>query len=138
MERSDPGDRGPGGSTGPGLWSRKSGPPSGLRNSGIARRRSGRLQIPPHPNPPPPPPPPSRPIAFAPVDIACHATAGGGFQLPSRTPLGQHDSSLGRVFRAAVEAQADRVFLAERSGHGWRALSYAASRSIADGIAAAF
>jgi feruloyl-CoA synthase len=84
-----------------------------------------------------PEPPPCRPIAFAPVDIACDAVPGGGFRLRSRTPLGSHDPSLGRMFRAAVEVQPDRVFLAERSGDGWRTLSYAASRPLVDAIAAA-
>jgi feruloyl-CoA synthase len=79
-----------------------------------------------------------RPIAFAPVDIACDADLGGGFWLRSRTPLAPHDPSLCRMFRAAVEAQPDRVFLAERSGAGWRTLTYAACRPIVDRIAAAF
>ena len=42
------------------------------------------------------------------------------------------------MFRAAVEAQPDRVFLAERSSDGWRTLTYAASRPIVDAIAAAY
>ncbi len=82
-------------------------------------------------------PPPYRPIAFAPVDIACRAVPGGGFRLHSRTALRPHDQSLSRMFRAAVEAQPDRAFLAERSGGGWRTLTYAASRPIVDAIAAA-
>jgi feruloyl-CoA synthase len=82
--------------------------------------------------------PPYRPIAFAPVDVACDAVAGGGFRLRSRTPLAPHDPSLGRMFRAAAEAQPGRVFLAERLGDGWRTLTYAASRPIVDAIAAAF
>jgi feruloyl-CoA synthase len=84
-----------------------------------------------------PEPPPHRPIAFAPVDIACDAV-GGGFRLSARTPLAPHDPSLGRMFRAAVEAQPGRVFLAERDGGGWRTLTYAACRPIVDGIASAF
>jgi feruloyl-CoA synthase len=83
-------------------------------------------------------PPPYRPIAFGPVDIACDAVSGGGFRLRSRTPLAPHDQSLSRMFRAAVEAGPDRAFLAERSGDGWRTLTYAAARPIVDGIAAAF
>ncbi len=83
-------------------------------------------------------PPPYRPIAFAPVDIACDATGGGGFRLSARTPLSPHDPGLGRLFRAAVQAAPDRVFLAEREGEGWRTLTYAASRPIVDGIASAF
>jgi len=85
-----------------------------------------------------PDPPPYRPIAFAPVDVACDAVRGGGFRLHARTTLEPHDQSLGRMFRAAVEAQPDRAFLAERSGDRWRTLTYAASRPIVDAIAAAF
>jgi feruloyl-CoA synthase len=85
-----------------------------------------------------PDPTPCRPIAFAPVDITCDAVPGGGFRLRSRTPLRPHDSSLGRMFRASVEGQPDRAFLAERSSDGWRTLTYAASRPIVDAIAAAF
>jgi feruloyl-CoA synthase len=81
---------------------------------------------------------PYRPIAFAPVDIACDTVPGGGFRLRSRTSLAPHDTSLARMFRRAVEAQPDRAFLAERSGGGWRTLSYADSRSIVDSIAAGF
>src|SRR5262249_37830369 len=85
-----------------------------------------------------PEPPPYRPIAFAPVDIACDAVPGGGFRLRSRVPLAPHDPSLGLMFRAAVEAHPDRAFLAERAGSGWRTLTYAACRPIVDAIAAAF
>jgi feruloyl-CoA synthase len=86
----------------------------------------------------PPEPPPCRPIAFAPVDIVCDAMDSGGFRLSARTPLASHDPGLGRLFRAAVETQPDRVFLAERDGGGWRTLTYAACRPVVDGIAAAF
>src|SRR5215470_11089895 len=85
-----------------------------------------------------PDPPPYRPIAFAPVDIACNAVPGGGFRLHARTELGPHNQSLGRMLRAAVEAQPDRAFLAERAGDSWRTLTYAAARPIVDAIATAF
>jgi feruloyl-CoA synthase len=81
-------------------------------------------------------PAPYRPIAFAPVDIACDATPDGGYRLRSRTPLAPHAPSLGGMFRAAVAAQPDRTFLAERAADGWRMLSYAACRPIVDAIAA--
>ena len=81
-------------------------------------------------------PPPFRPIDFAPVDIACDTMPGGAYRLRSRTPLAPHDQSLGRMFRAAVEARPDRVFLAERSGRRWRTLTYATCRLIVDAIAA--
>ena len=83
-------------------------------------------------------PPAHRPIAFAPVDLTSESIPGGGFRLSARTPLAPHDPSLGRMFRAAVAAEPDRVFLAERSGDGWRTLTYAACRPLVDGIAAAF
>jgi feruloyl-CoA synthase len=71
--------------------------------------------------------PPHRPITFAPVDIVCD-TIGGGLRLSARAPLSPYDPSLGRMFRAAVEAQPDRVFLAERAGGEWRTLTYGACR----------
>src|SRR5215831_1631955 len=80
--------------------------------------------------------PPFRPIDFGPVDIACDTMPGGGYRLRSRTPLSPHDPSLGRMFRAAVEARPDRVFLAERSGRRWRTLTYATCRLIVDAMAA--
>jgi feruloyl-CoA synthase len=85
-----------------------------------------------------PAPPPHRPIAFAPVDLATGPAAGGGFRLSARAPLAPYDPSLGRMFRAAVEAQPDRVFLAERGGDSWRTLTYGACRPLVDGIATAF
>src|ERR1700733_745935 len=78
-----------------------------------------------------------RPIAFGPVDISCEATPDGGFRLRSRIPLGPHDPNLARMFRAAVEAQPGRAFLAERSGEGWRKLTYEACRPLVDALAAA-
>jgi feruloyl-CoA synthase len=82
---------------------------------------------------------PYRPIAFAPVDVACGAMAAGGYRLRANTPLGVYDPSLARMFRAAVAAQPDRVFLAERTdaGAGWRTLTYGQCRPIVDAIAAA-
>jgi feruloyl-CoA synthase len=80
---------------------------------------------------------PYRAIDFGAVDIACEAQPGGGFHLRSRTPLGAHDPSLARMFRAAVEKAPDRVFLAERAGDGWRRLTYGECRGIVDALAAA-
>ncbi len=81
---------------------------------------------------------PLRAIDFAAVDLACEAMPGGGYRLRSRTPLRPHDASLARMFRRAVEAQPDRVFLAERQGDGWRKLTYGSCRPIVDALAAAF
>jgi len=81
---------------------------------------------------------PYRPIDFAPVDVACEAMPDGGFRLRSRTPLGPYDPSLGRMFRAAVEAQPGRTFIAARPNGFWHGLSYEACRMEVDRIAAAF
>src|SRR5215475_11179334 len=81
--------------------------------------------------------PPIRPIAYAAPDIACERDGDGAVRLRSRTPLAPYDASLARLFRAAAEAQPDRVFLAERDSSGWRSLRYAEARAKVDAIAAA-
>ena len=81
--------------------------------------------------------PPIRPIAYAAPDIACERDCDGAVRLRSRTPLAPYDASLARLFRAAAEAQPDRVFLAERDSSGWRSLRYAEARAKVDAIAAA-
>ncbi len=81
---------------------------------------------------------PFRPIDFAPVDLECVATPDGGYRLRSRTPLRPHHPSLARMFRAAVDAQPGRTFVAERAGDGWRKLSYETCRNIVDALAASF
>src|SRR5262249_48190534 len=69
---------------------------------------------------------------------ACERGADGVLHLRSRTPLAAYDPSLAGLFRAAVEAKPDRVFLAERDGSGgWRRLRYAEARRQVDAIAAA-
>jgi feruloyl-CoA synthase len=80
---------------------------------------------------------PYRAIDFGAVDLDCEALPDGGFRLRSRTPLAAHDPSLARMFRAAVELAPDRVFLAERSGEGWRRLTYGECRATVDALAAA-
>ncbi len=81
---------------------------------------------------------PIRPIAYAPVEIASEKAADGSLRLRSRMALGHFDPSLARLFRAAVEAQPARVFLAERAGEAWRRLSYEQTRPLVDAIAASF
>ncbi len=80
---------------------------------------------------------PHRAIDFGAVDLDCEALPDGGFRMRSRTPLAAHDPSLARMFRAAVERAPDRVFLAERSGEGWRRLTYGECRATVDALAAA-
>jgi feruloyl-CoA synthase len=81
---------------------------------------------------------PLRPIAYAAPDIACERDADGVIRMRSRTPLLPYEPSLGRLFRAAVEAAPTRVFLAEREpGSAWRSLRYEEARQTVDAIAAA-
>jgi feruloyl-CoA synthase len=76
-------------------------------------------------------------ISYAKAAIACDRRRDGTLYLRSLTPLESHHSSLALLFRAAVEAQPDRTFLAERSGEGWSKLTYAEARAKVDAIAAA-
>jgi feruloyl-CoA synthase len=80
---------------------------------------------------------PHRPIAFAPAQARRTADADGTVRVTCTAELGAHDPSLARLFRAAVEAQPGRVFLAERMGDTWRKLSYEQARPIVDALAAA-
>jgi feruloyl-CoA synthase len=78
-----------------------------------------------------------RPIAFAPAQVHRTVDADGTIRLACAQALGPYEPSLARLFRAAVEAQPGRVFLAERQGGGWRTLTYEQAREKVDAIAAA-
>jgi feruloyl-CoA synthase len=78
-----------------------------------------------------------RPIAFARPDIVCEQAPDSSLLMRSATPLEHYDPSLARMFRAAVAAQPDRIFLAERAGNDWRTVSYAQARRIVDALAQA-
>jgi feruloyl-CoA synthase len=80
---------------------------------------------------------PYRPIAFAQPQVQRTAGPDGTICLTCTTPLGSYDPSLARLFRAAVEAQPGRVFLAERSGESWRKLTFEDARHSVDALAAA-
>jgi feruloyl-CoA synthase len=79
--------------------------------------------------------PPFAGIAYAAPDVACEQHADGSLRLRCLTPLAAHEPSLARLFRAAVETQPNRVFLAEREGEAWRRLTYAVARPTVDAIA---
>src|SRR5215207_8483252 len=82
--------------------------------------------------------PPLRAIRYAPVSVACEARPDGGAVLRSREPLGQYDTSVARLFRAAVERRPDHPFLAERDGSGsWCKLTYGEARPQAERVAQA-
>src|SRR6188474_88733 len=80
---------------------------------------------------------PHRPIAFAQPRVQRAAGPDSTIRLTCTALLGAYDPSLARLFRAAVEAQPGRVFLAERSGESWRKLTYEDARSSVDALAAA-
>src|SRR2546421_93360 len=80
---------------------------------------------------------PHRPITFAPPQVQRAVGLDGTIRLSCPTPLGAYDSSLARLFRAAVEAQPERVFLAERAGDSWRKLTYEDAQRMVDALAAA-
>ena len=79
-----------------------------------------------------------RPIAYAPVDVVRERRPDGAMLLRARADLGAHDPSLARLFRAAVLAKPDRLFLAERDATGaWQGLTYAQARGQVDSVAQA-
>ncbi len=80
---------------------------------------------------------PLRPISFAPVAIEQSAGPDGATLLRSRTPLAPFETSLAKVFRAAVEAAPARTFLAERRASAWHEIRYEEARRLVDHIAAA-
>ena len=80
---------------------------------------------------------PHRPIAFAPAQVHRKTDPDGTIRLTCTAELGAFDSSLARLFRAAVAAQPGRTFLAERVGDSWRKLTYEDARRSVDALAAA-
>ena len=80
---------------------------------------------------------PFRPIDFAPAEVECVQGTGGTIRYRSRAQLEAYEPSLARLFRAAVERAPTRVLFAERSGAGWRKLTYEEARRKADAIAQA-
>src|SRR6202521_1226104 len=84
------------------------------------------------------PKPSFRPIAFSVPRIPSETAPDGVIHLRCLTPLEPCDPSLVRLFRAAVEAQPERLFLAERSADGpWRSVTYAQARRTVDAVAQA-
>jgi feruloyl-CoA synthase len=80
---------------------------------------------------------PLRPIAYARPATTVTPLSGGALLLRAAAPLEAHETNLGRMFRAAVEAAPRRTFLAERADGGWRALAYEQARPLVDAIAQA-
>src|SRR5215217_7852887 len=80
---------------------------------------------------------PHRPITFAPARARRATDPNGVVRVSCPEPLAPYAPSLARLFRAAVEAQPTRTFLQERTGDGWRKLSYEQARHSVDAVAAA-
>lgn len=80
---------------------------------------------------------PHRPIAFAPASANRTTDPDGTIHITCPSELGTYDPNLARLFRAAVDAQPGRVFLAERAGEAWRKLTYEQARPQVDALAAA-
>src|SRR5437763_1370202 len=80
---------------------------------------------------------PHRPITFAPAQVRRIDEPDGTIRLTCADALGAYEPNLARLFRSAVEAQPDRVFLAERAGEAWRKLTYQDTRGAVDALAAA-
>src|SRR5215211_445085 len=75
---------------------------------------------------------------FASPDTELTAVPGGGWLLSSRTPLAEHEGSVGEMLRAWAGAAGDRLLVAERDASGaWRRVTYAEARAAADAIAQA-
>ena len=75
---------------------------------------------------------------FAAPDIDLRRRPDGGCVLASRMPLGEHEASMGEMFRRSAARAPDRVLVAERDAHGaWRTVTYADARRCADAIAQA-
>lgn len=80
--------------------------------------------------------PPFAPLDLAPPRVTLTPLAGGGFLAASPESLADHDPSAGRLFKAAVAAAPDRVFLAERGPDGhWVTLTYAQADDRVDALA---
>lgn len=76
-------------------------------------------------------------IAFAPPAVELEDRGAGVMVLRSPQPLGSYPRALGVHLERWAREAPDSVFLAERSGAGWRQLSYAQARGAARAIGAA-
>lgn len=74
---------------------------------------------------------------YRPHDAVCETLADGSLLLTSKTPLGPVARVATDWLHDWADAAPDRVFLAERSGAGWRKVSYAEALGQVQAIAAA-
>ena len=76
-------------------------------------------------------------LDLAPAGVDVERLPDGGLVLRSPQPLGSYDSNLGLWLRRWAADRPERIFLAERSGGGWRQLTYAEALQAAERIASA-
>ncbi len=72
---------------------------------------------------------------FAKPDIAVDRLPDGTFRLRSRVPLADHPDTLYSALEHWAQAAPERPFLAERSGNGWRRISFTETRRISMAVA---
>ncbi len=82
-------------------------------------------------------PAPTKPLALAAVDVVSRPLPGGGLLLRARRDLDPYPRCLGELLRRWAGEAPERTFLAERSGSGWRRVSYAESLAAVERIASA-
>lgn len=73
---------------------------------------------------------------FKAQDVSCHMQADGSFLLQARDALGPVVNTTGDWLERWAQEAPDRVFIAERSGAGWREGSYASVLEQVQAIAA--
>jgi len=78
---------------------------------------------------------PCRPIRFGDVGLEIERRDDGTLILSARAPLAPYERNLLRRFWAWGDSQADKTWVAERDGEGWRRLSYGQARTDVSAVA---
>ena len=77
-------------------------------------------------------------IDFLPARVEVEERAGGEWLLRSPEPLGTYETHVGEMLRAGAGRHADRAYLCERLGDGWRKVTWgealAAAQAIGQGL----
>ena len=78
---------------------------------------------------------PCRPIRFGDVGLEIERRDDGSLILSARAPLAPYEQNLLRRFWSHGQTQADKTWVAERDGEGWRRLSYGQARTDVSAVA---
>ena len=78
---------------------------------------------------------PCRPIRFGDVGLEIERRDDGTLILSARAPLAPYERNLLRRFWSHGETQAQKTWIAERDGEGWRRLSYGQARTDVSAVA---